>query len=56
MLGWLAESARSAYPPAGAASVAGERVVFRKLAVAVGTCIIILPPNHYTFCCAPRII
>jgi hypothetical protein len=36
ILGWLCESARAAYPPPGAPSTAGERVVFRKLAVAVG--------------------
>lgn len=55
MLGWLAESARSAYPPAGAASVTGERVVFRKLAVAVRTCIISVL-NHYIFCRALSVI
>ncbi|KAK9900916.1 ARM repeat-containing protein [Cystobasidium minutum MCA 4210] len=45
MLGWLSESARSAYPPAGNTSVAGERVVFRKLAVAVTSLSFRLAPN-----------
>lgn len=36
MLGWLSDSARHAYPPNGMTSQAGERIVFRKLAVAVG--------------------
>jgi len=47
MLGWLCESARQAYPLPGSPSVAGERIVLRKLAVAITSLSFRLVPNEW---------